>query len=52
MKTKRIKELEEIIKNAEKSAEVYKKCNDGSYEAAFDYHGGYEAMKELRELEK
>lgn len=51
MKTKRIKELEEIIENAEKKAEVYRKCKDGSFGAAFDYHGGYEAQKELEELE-
>ncbi len=52
MKTKRIEELKEIIKNAGKRADVYLNCTDGSWGACFDAHGGFKAQRELEKLEE
>ncbi len=45
-------ELEKTIEQALKRSEAYKTTKDGSYNAALNYHGYFDAKKKLEELLK
>lgn len=36
------------LEEAQKNAQVYRKCTDGSYEACYDMHLGFMVEKELK----
>jgi len=49
-KTKRIEELDEIIKKGEEKCNSWKTSKDGSHGMCLDYNGVFKARKERKEL--